>query len=119
MDGDARGGAALSMKAITGAPIKLTGSGEKLDALEEFHPERVAGRILGLGDIAGLVEKAADTLDHEESEKIALKMMQGKFDLDDYAAQIRQIAKMGSLSGILDMLPAASAAQRSLASVST
>ncbi|MFW7267175.1 signal recognition particle protein [Gluconacetobacter sp. Hr-1-5] len=105
MDGDARGGAALSMRAITGAPIKLTGSGEKLDALEEFHPERVAGRILGLGDIAGLVEKAADTLDHEESEKLALKMMQGKFDLDDYAAQIRQIAKMGSLSGILDMLP--------------
>ncbi|MFS3134806.1 signal recognition particle protein [Gluconacetobacter sacchari] len=105
MDGDARGGAALSMRAVTGAPIKLTGSGEKLDALEEFHPERVAGRILGLGDIAGLVEKAADTLDHEESEKIALKMMQGKFDLDDYAAQIRQIAKMGSLSGILDMLP--------------
>ncbi|GBQ83564.1 signal recognition particle protein [Gluconacetobacter johannae DSM 13595] len=105
MDGDARGGAALSMRAITGAPIKLTGSGEKLDALEEFHPERVAGRILGLGDIAGLVEKAADTLDHEESEKIALKMMKGQFDLDDYAAQIRQIAKMGSLSGILDMLP--------------
>ncbi|NVN12952.1 signal recognition particle protein, partial [Nguyenibacter vanlangensis] len=105
MDGDARGGAALSMRAITGAPIKLTGSGEKLDALEEFHPERVAGRILGLGDIAGLVEKAADTLDHEESEKIALKMMRGQFDLDDYAAQIRQISKMGSLSGILDMLP--------------
>jgi signal recognition particle subunit SRP54 len=105
MDGDARGGAALSMRAMTGAPIKLTGSGEKLDALEEFHPERVAGRILGLGDIAGLVEKAADTLDHEESEKLALKMMRGQFDLDDYAAQIRQIAKMGSLSGILDMLP--------------
>lgn len=105
MDGDARGGAALSMRAMTGAPIKLTGSGEKLDALEEFHPERVAGRILGLGDIAGLVEKAADTLDHEESEKLALKMMKGQFDLDDYAAQIRQIAKMGSLSGILDMLP--------------
>ncbi|MFT8421439.1 MAG: signal recognition particle protein [Gluconacetobacter sp.] len=105
IDGDARGGAALARRAVTGAPIKLTGSGEKLDALEEFHPERVAGRILGLGDIAGLVEKAADTLDHEESEKLALKMMQGKFDLDDYAAQIRQIAKMGSLSGILDMLP--------------
>ncbi|WP_075632509.1 signal recognition particle protein [Novacetimonas hansenii] len=105
MDGDARGGAALSMRAITGAPIKLTGSGEKLDALEEFHPERVAGRILGLGDIAGLVEKAADTLDHEESEKIAAKMLQGKFDLDDYAAQIRQINKMGSISGILNMLP--------------
>ena len=105
MDGDARGGAALSMRHITGAPIKLTGSGEKLDALEDFHPERVAGRILGLGDLAGLVERASDTLDHEESEKLARKMLRGKFDLDDYAAQIRQISKMGSISGILDMLP--------------
>ena len=105
MDGDARGGAALSMKAITGAPIKLTGSGEKLDALDEFHPERVAGRILGLGDIAGLVEKAADTLDHEEGERLAQRMMAGKFDLDDYASQIRQINKLGSISGILGMLP--------------
>ncbi|GBQ95612.1 signal recognition particle protein [Acetobacter nitrogenifigens DSM 23921 = NBRC 105050] len=105
MDGDARGGAALSMRAITGAPIKLTGSGEKLDALEEFHPERVAGRILGLGDIAGLVEKAADTLDHEEGERLAKKMMAGKFDLDDYVSQIKQIKKMGSISGILGMLP--------------
>ena len=95
MDGDARGGAALSMRHITGAPIKLTGSGEKLDALEDFHPERVAGRILGLGDLAGLVEKASDTLDAEESEKLALKMLRGKFDLDDYAAQIKQINKMG------------------------
>ncbi len=105
MDGDARGGAALSMRHVTGAPIKLTGSGEKLDALEEFHPERVAGRILGLGDLAGLVERASDTLDHEESEQLARKMLRGKFDLDDYAAQIRQISKMGSISGILDMLP--------------
>ena len=105
MDGDARGGAALSMRHVTGAPIKLIGSGEKLDALSEFHPERVAGRILGLGDLAGLVEKASDTLDHEESEKLALKMLRGKFDLDDYAAQIKQINKMGSISGILDMLP--------------
>ena len=83
MDGDARGGAALSMKAITGAPIKLTGSGEKLDALEEFHPERVAGRILGLGDIAGLVAKAADTLAHEEGERPAKRLMAGNFDLAD------------------------------------
>ena len=105
VDGDARGGAALSMRAITGAPIKLTGSGEKLEALEEFHPERVAGRILGLGDLAGLVEKASETLDQEETEKLARKMMRGKFDLDDYAAQIRQIDKMGSIGGILDMLP--------------
>ena len=105
MDGDARGGAALSMRQITGAPIKLTGSGEKLDALEEFHPERVAGRILGMGDIVGLVERAEETLDEEEAEKLARKMMRGTFDLDDYAKQLKQISKMGSLSGILGMLP--------------
>ena len=105
MDGDARGGAALSMRQITGAPIKLTGSGEKLDALEEFHPERVAGRILGMGDIVGLVERAEETLDEEEAEKLARKMMRGAFDLDDYAKQLKQISKMGSLSGILGMLP--------------
>ena len=105
MDGDARGGAALSMRQITGAPIKLVGVGEKLDALEEFHPERVAGRILGMGDIVGLVEKAGETLDEAEAEKLAKKMMRGTFDLDDYAAQLRQIGKMGSLSGIMGMLP--------------
>ncbi len=105
MDGDARGGAALSMRQITGAPIKLTGSGEKLDALEEFHPERVAGRILGMGDIVGLVERAGETLDEEEAEKLARKMVRGTFDLDDYAKQLKQISKMGSLSGILGMLP--------------
>ncbi|HEX3983212.1 MAG TPA: signal recognition particle protein, partial [Acidisoma sp.] len=105
MDGDARGGAALSMRAITGAPIKLTGSGEKLDALEPFHPERVAGRILGMGDIVSLVEKAAETIDREDAEKLAAKMAKGKFDLEDYASQLRQITKMGSLSGIVGMLP--------------
>jgi signal recognition particle subunit SRP54 len=105
MDGDARGGAALSMRQITGAPIKLTGSGEKLDALEEFHPERVAGRILGMGDIVGLVERASETIDEAEAEKMARKMMSGKFDLEDYANQLRQITKMGNLSGILGMLP--------------
>ena len=105
MDGDARGGAALSMRQITGAPIKLVGVGEKLDALEEFHPERVAGRILGMGDIVGLVEKAGETLDEAEAEKLAKKMMRGTFDLDDYAQQLRQIGKMGSLSGIMGMLP--------------
>lgn len=105
MDGDARGGATLSMKAITGAPIKLTGSGENLEALEEFHPERVAGRILGLGDVAGLVERAAETLDHEEGERVAKKMLAGKFDLDDYVSQIDQINRMGSISGILGMMP--------------
>jgi signal recognition particle subunit SRP54 len=105
MDGDARGGAALSMRAITGAPIKLTGSGEQLDALEEFHPERVAGRILGLGDVVGLVEKASETIDQVEAERLAARMAKGKFDLEDYASQLRQITKMGSLSGILGMLP--------------
>ncbi len=105
MDGDARGGAALSMRAVTGAPIKLMGLGEKLDALEEFHPERVAGRILGLGDVVGLVEKAAETIDQEEAEKLARKMMKGKFDLQDYADQLKQITKMGSLSSIVGMLP--------------
>ena len=105
MDGDARGGAALSMRAITGAPIKLVGVGEKQDALEDFHPERVAGRILGQGDILGLVERAAETIDQEEAEKLAAKMVRGKFDLEDYASQLRQIGKMGSLSGILGMLP--------------
>jgi signal recognition particle subunit SRP54 len=105
MDGDARGGAALSMRFITGAPIKLTGSGEKLDALEPFHPERVASRILGMGDIVSLVEKASETIDREDAEKLAARMAKGKFDLEDYASQLRQITKMGSLSGIMGMLP--------------
>jgi len=105
MDGDARGGAALSMRAVTGAPIKLIGISEKLDGIDEFHPERVAGRILGMGDIVGLVEKASETIDRDEAEKLAAKMARGKFDLEDYASQLRQITKMGSLSGILGMLP--------------
>ncbi len=105
MDGDMRGGAALSMRAVTGAPIKLTGSGEKIDALEDFHPERVAGRILGMGDIVGLVEKASETIDQDEAEKLARKMAKGSFDLEDYASQLKQITKMGSLSSILGMLP--------------
>jgi signal recognition particle subunit SRP54 len=116
MDGDARGGAALSMRAITGAPIKLIGSGEKIDALEEFHPERVAGRILGMGDIVGLVEKASETVDEEEAEALAKKMMAGKFDLDDYAKQLKQITKMGSLSSIVGMLPGMGAAKEALES---
>ena len=105
LDGDARGGAALSMRAITGAPIKLVGTGEKLDALDNFDPERIAGRILGMGDIVGLVERAAETIDKDEAEKLAKKMAKGKFDLEDYASQLKQISKMGSLSGILGMLP--------------
>jgi signal recognition particle subunit SRP54 len=102
------------MRAITGAPIKLTGSGEKLDALEDFHPERVAGRILGMGDVVGLVEKAAETLDQQEAEKLARKMAKGTFDLEDYAAQLRQITKMGSISSIIGMLPGAGKIQQQL-----
>jgi signal recognition particle subunit SRP54 len=105
LDGDARGGAALSMRAVTGAPIKLLGAGEKLDALEDFHPDRIAGRILGMGDIVSLVEKAAETIDQAEAEKLAARMQKGQFTLDDYAAQLKQIGKMGSLQGILGMLP--------------
>jgi len=105
MDGDARGGAALSMRFVTGAPIKLVGVGEKQDALEDFHPERVAGRILGMGDIVGLVEKVSETVDQADAERLAKRMIAGKFDLDDLAAQLNQITKMGSLSGILGMLP--------------
>ena len=93
------------MRQVTGAPIKFSGSGEKIDALEEFHPERVAGRILGLGDIVGLVERASETIDQDEAEKLAKKMMRGVFTLEDYAAQLKQISKMGSISNILGMLP--------------
>ena len=105
IDGDARGGAALSMRAVTGAPIKLLGAGEKLDALEDFHPDRIASRILGMGDIVSLVEKAAATIDQAEAEKLAARMQKGQFTLEDYAAQLKQIGKMGNLSGILGMLP--------------
>jgi signal recognition particle subunit SRP54 len=105
MDGDSRGGAALSMRQVTGAPIKFSGSGEKIDALEEFHPERVAGRILGFGDIVGLVERVSETVDQDEAEKLAKKMMKGVFTLEDYAAQLKQISKMGSISSIVGMLP--------------
>ncbi len=115
LDGDARGGAALSMRAVTGAPIKLVGLGEKLDALDGFDPERVAGRILGMGDIVGLVERAAETIDQAEAEKLAKKMAKGKFDLEDYAAQLKQISKMGSLSGILGMLPGVGKIKQQLA----
>ncbi|WP_337877113.1 signal recognition particle protein [Elioraea sp.] len=105
MDGDARGGAALSMRAITGAPIRLVGVGEKLDALEDFHPDRVAGRILGMGDVVSLVEKAAATIEAEEAEKLAAKIQKGSFDLEDFRKQLAQIARMGSLQGLLGMLP--------------
>ncbi|MBI3445931.1 MAG: signal recognition particle protein [Magnetospirillum sp.] len=105
IDGDARGGAALSMRSVTGRPIKFLGAGEKLDALEVFHPDRIAGRILGMGDVVGLVEKAMETLDQEEAERLAKRMEKGKFDLDDMRKQFAQVKKMGDLKGIIGMLP--------------
>jgi signal recognition particle subunit SRP54 len=105
VDGDARGGAALSMRAVTGRPIKFMGTGEKLDALEPFHAQRVAGRILDLGDIVSLVEKAQETIDQDEAEALAKKLQKGGFDLDDLAAQLRQLRKMGGMGGVMGMLP--------------
>ncbi|MEG9527877.1 MAG: signal recognition particle protein, partial [Hyphomicrobiales bacterium] len=105
MDGDSRGGAALSMRAVTGKPIKLVGVGEKVDALEEFHPARVANRILGMGDIVSLVEKAAETIDHEQALRTAEKMRKGKFDLEDLSMQLAQMEKMGGIGGLMGMLP--------------
>ncbi len=105
VDGDARGGAALSMRAITGKPIVLLGTGEKIDAIEPFHPDRIAGRILGMGDVVSLVEKAAETADHDEAERLAAKLQKGNFDLDDLAAQLRQLRRMGGMGGVLGMLP--------------
>src|SRR3954471_13558210 len=105
MDGDARGGAALSVRAITGKPIKFAGVGEAIDKLEAFHPERVAGRILGMGDVVSLVERAAETIQVEEAEKLAAKMARGKFDLDDLWAQLRQMQRMGGLGALAGMMP--------------
>ena len=105
VDGDARGGAALSMRAITGKPIILLGTGEKIDALEPFHPERIAGRILGMGDVVTLVERAAETADQDEAARLAAKFQKGNFDLDDLAAQLRQLRRMGGMSSMLGMLP--------------
>jgi signal recognition particle subunit SRP54 len=104
-DGDGRGGAALSMRAVTGKPIKLIGTGEKMDALDDFHPQRIANRILGMGDIVALVEKAAETIDAEKAQRIADKMRKGKFDLDDLADQLAQVDKLGGIGGIMGMLP--------------
>jgi signal recognition particle subunit SRP54 len=105
MDGDGRGGAALSMRAVTGKPIKLLGVGEKSDALEDFDPSRIAGRILGMGDIVALVEKAAAEMDMAKAAKMAAKLKQGSFDLDDLAEQLRQMQKMGGMKGIMGMMP--------------
>jgi signal recognition particle subunit SRP54 len=114
IDGDARGGAALSMRAIAGAPIKLLGTGEKLDALEDFHADRLAGRILGMGDIVSLVEKAIETTEAEEAERLAKKMQKGQFDLDDMASQLKQLQKMGGLAGVMGMLPGINKIQKQI-----
>jgi signal recognition particle subunit SRP54 len=105
VDGDGRGGAALSMRAVTDRPIKLIGTGEKLDALEDFEPSRIAGRILGMGDIVGLVEKAAANFDAEKAAKTAERMKKGAFDLDDLADQLAQMQKIGGMSGVMGLLP--------------
>jgi len=105
VDGDGRGGAALSMRAVTGKPIKLIGVGEKMDALEEFYPKRIADRILGMGDIVSLVEKAAENIDAEKAAAMAKKMQSGKFDLNDLADQLGQMQKMGGMGGIMGMMP--------------
>ena len=105
LDGDARGGAALSIKSISGCPIKFAGVGEKLDDLELFHPDRMAQRILGMGDVVSLVEKAQENLDLEEAAKMAEKLRKSEFDFEDYLAQLRQIKKLGSMESILKMIP--------------
>jgi signal recognition particle subunit SRP54 len=105
VDGDGRGGAALSMRAVTGQPIKLIGTGEKMDALEDFHPGRIADRILGMGDIVSLVERAAENIDAEKAKAAAAKLKKGEFDLEDLADQLRQMQKIGGMSGILGMMP--------------
>ncbi len=107
LDGDTRGGAALSVKKVTGKPIKFIGVGEKLNEVEEFHPDRMASRILGMGDVLSIVEKAEEALDLEEAEKLEKQLQKNKFDLDDYLVQLRQIKKMGSVSSLLKMLPGA------------
>src|SRR5712691_8302597 len=105
VDGDGRGGAALSMRAVTGKPIKLIGTGEKMDALEDFHPSRIADRILGMGDIVSLVEKAAQTIDMEKAARTAERMRKGAFDLNDLREQLEQMQKMGGLGGLMSMMP--------------
>ena len=115
VDGDARGGAALSMRAVTGCPIKMIGVGEKLDEFEPFHPDRIANRILGMGDVVSLVEKVSETVETEKAEKLAKKLKKGEMDLDDLADQLDQLQKMGGLGGIMGMLPGVAKAQKQMA----
>ena len=115
MDGDARGGAALSMRAVTGKPIKFAGTGEKLDAIEPFHPSRVAGRILGMGDIVSIVEKAAATIEADEAERMAERMAKGQFDMNDLRSQLKQMQAMGGLGALAGMMPGMKKAKAAMA----
>ena len=115
MDGDARGGAALSMRAVTGKPIKFAGTGEKLDAIEVFQPSRVANRILGMGDIVSLVEKAAESVKLEDAEALAKRMEQGKFDMNDLRMQLKQMQSMGGLGALAGMMPGMKKAKAAMA----
>ncbi|HZO46619.1 MAG TPA: signal recognition particle protein [Xanthobacteraceae bacterium] len=116
VDGDGRGGAALSMRAVTGKPIKLMGTGERMDALEDFHPSRIADRILGMGDIVSLVEKAAQTIDAERAQRAAERMRKGQFDLNDLRDQLLGMQQMGGMSGLMGMLPGVAKMKNQLAS---
>jgi signal recognition particle subunit SRP54 len=116
VDGDGRGGAALSMRAVTGKPIKLIGTGEKMDALEDFYPARIADRILGMGDIISLVEKAAATIDAEKAARVAERMRKGAFDLSDLREQLAQMQQMGGMAGLMGMLPGIAKMKNQLAS---
>jgi len=115
MDGDARGGAALSMRAVTGKPIKFAATGEKLDAIEQFQPERVAGRILGMGDIVSIVEKAAATIKQDEAEKLAARMAKGQFDMNDLRMQLQQMQRMGGLGALAGLMPGMKKAKAAMA----
>jgi signal recognition particle subunit SRP54 len=115
VDGDGRGGAALSMRAVTGKPIKLLGTGEKVDALEDFSPQRLAGRILGMGDVVALVERAAAEIDHEKAAKAAEKMRKGQFDLEDLRSQLDQMSRMGGMSGMMSLMPGMGAIKKQMA----
>ncbi len=115
VDGDARGGAALSMRQVTGKPIKYLGTGEKMDEIEPFRADRVAGRILGMGDVVSLVERAAETIQQEDAEKIARKMQKGEYDLEDMAQQLAQMRKMGGMEGLMGMLPGVAKMKKQMA----
>jgi len=105
IDGDARGGAAISMREVTNVPIKFLGTGEKLSAIEEFHPDRLSNRILGMGDMMTLIEKAQTEMDQDEAQKAGERLMEGKFDLDDFLKQMQQIKRMGPIAQLLEMIP--------------